>query len=592
MSDAGAIYEASLGLARPVQSYTAGAEIAAAHQRILAAQEAMNFNSSMKILDEQQKQRQLQATNEYNQAKLAEQAREADQRAGLQQSHWDSMANGKTTNGWVPPPPMPGSADASADPASAGGQDSTFDPNVGAYANTGRAADSENALRSGGGSPPSADPSVSPDFNGSPPVEDQSALAARPPPPGGLPSQRPSPQESANLGGGLLPSPRPDQAPAPQQAADPSLTPDGKPIKFDEVIRTGPQTGILYHKLPNGDVSVIDHHWDGRPNGAHDFVPTGASKILRAAKAEAKSPIVTDASGSHFVDGVEVELTGGRTTKSGTTDWSFRAKPKQPFEPDPSDPTKGFIKGAGGQNIPVTLEGIQQNSTGQISYRFKTPKSDATIESEVPEAQAKRARETIDAYKKLNMNVDLRLDKQGNFIPVVKEAKGEKAAKDVDNSIGALRRSFNEEEKGKIDMLLGRIQNPAPTVAEKKAIIDPKTLTEDPTKAWRDAWNKVQYNDAVDLAGMLNKRNQGKPGFNAVSPDELVKWGGRAPKDAMPKSEPPPIAAPQAPTAPPGKTSFGFSDEEQRAMGLRVPTASAAPPAAPPTPSWMKKLGI
>ena len=570
MADGMDAYISSLKLAQPIASYQAGAEIAAKYKQIALQTEAQNFDKAMKVLEVGTRARQVASQEELARARLAESSRQNDVRNDLasrrlqvQQDHWANPRSGSSST-WAQPPPMdsqtssPDSATDgelewlranNANPAPAGTQTddlSSFAP--GSAPNPGY---SDGPIVPGGQSAPADDP-----------VE----LARAQRDPSAMPA-RPTAQESQGMGS-LLP---------PVQAQ-----PKANIVRETDTLRR------VESILPNGDTQIIGEKWDGKNGGR--WTTFGQPRIIKAAKSEqaAQVPWTEDDEGRKWKDGVQVEPIKGKTTVSGKTVYDFNVVGDHPFEVDPEDPTKGILKGAAGIKTPVTIEGMQVDKNGKVSYRLKTDKSDETLETAAPAEQAKRIKTLADSYRDIGMEASsFRFDKQGNAIAnSVKPVAGPKTDK-VNNSIGALRHDFSPEAQAQIDTLLSKIKGADYDAAEKAPFV-PKDADRNDPKVWENAWKETQRSYAIKLSNMLNERHNGKPGFKPVSVDELVKWGGRAPAGA---SDIPPPDAAHAPPAgdsptPPGLPPGGFSDDDLQGMGLN-------PPAAKPAPSsWMKKLGI
>lgn len=623
------IYLASLKLAQPVQSYQAGAEIAAAHQRILMAQDAQNFDQSYKTLQQQATARQNDSQAALAREKLAEQARESDARDGLtsthyadEKSHWQAMEAAKIPQQLPTDPNDPFQNSASVDssqptaqasPASAAEAD-WLQRDANNPAPAGTTTDDGSSYAPGSGpSPAFSNGPLTPGGQSMPPTSEvapsQASLAASRssiPMGGQLPTQRPEPYQP--LGGGLLPPPTESTSPSPEAKGAPSLLPMGTPHPTIPGAKMGgdgmwwmPGSNAKFNDLPGPEGSnTTQRTWYSKDPKTGQTKQTHVETMKVTPKqGDQPAPWVEDDQKKKWVDGVQVEPTQIRTTENGKKIYTLNVVGDHPLEIDPKDPTKGTLKGAAGIRTPVTIDGVSVDKNGKVNYHLKTAQGDSALQAATPVEQAKAVKELSQAYKELGMDTSgFRFDKKGVPIPIsIKETPPPKGGK-TNNSIGALRRDFSEDDKGTIDTLLSKIKSTDYTPEEKAKFLPENADKKDP-KAWQDAWYATQRSYATRLSNMLNERHNGKPGFKPVSVDELVKWGGRAPAGsaAVPSpaelSQPPPqqanpAASPYAdltPGLPPG----GFSDQQQRDLGLRVPDAPAATPVKA---SWLSKLGL
>ena len=500
MADGMDAYIASLRLAQPVQSYEAGAHIAATQQSIQQEAQARAFQNTMAIISGNDQARQNDVQNNLAQQRINAGLQEAADRRDIMSAHYAQMAQGRQPVA-IPADPNDPFNSSSGGQAAIPYAGATGTATPAAYPAVGRAAEAGAVLQAsqpasplspyamGAAAAPEA--GMTPYSDAGPSVPGFDPQSSTLPPAGprvDLPQiqGRPGPMTQPNLatgevadGSGLLPpingsdtSPSaPSSMPAPPKMGSPHPTIPGFKMGGDGwYYAPGSMTKIQDVPGPEGSNEIQRFTQKKDVHGRWVIAGPPQNFKLPKAASESKEPWTTDDQGRKFVDGVEVEPTAGRTTAAGAKLWDYKVVGKQPFTPDPQDPTKGTIKSTGGQEIPVTVEGMQQDKAGGISYRFKTQQGDTSVDAQAPEAQARKAKDFMRAMGELGIETkSIRFAKDGSMQPIVSETPPAKPGKTMDNSVGGLRLGLSDDDKTTVDTLLSRIRLGTYTPEEKQA---------------------------------------------------------------------------------------------------------------------------
>lgn len=607
MADGMDAYMASLKLAQGPQSYSEGAHVAATIQQINQEAQARAFQGTMDIIAGNDRRTQQAVEQDLGQQRIDAGLQEAADRRDIMKSHYAEMLAGKGGQALPADPNDPfsnggggyapqGSQMPSAPPADGTGAPQPTmapgSPGTMAYmqqqsalspAPAGTNTDDFSSYAPGTApSPATAKPMAGPLIPGGQSAPDPEAPDA-PWNQRGAPMTQPASGEVAD-GGGLLPLPG-DQPAAP-------AAPTGAATQAPAVAMGSPHPSIPQAKMggdgkwwmgptskfsdvpgPDGSDST-QRVWETRNAKTGQFGISHVETFKGKPTQDSKVPWTEDDQGRKLVDGVEVEPTAGRTLANGVKIWDYKAVGKQPFTPDPADPTKGVIKGAGGQDIPVKVDGINQGADGKLSYRFKTS-TGADISSPVSGDFLQNIKDKQAAMVKAGFAPPKEWIQGKDGQPVPKPgitlATDPKAS---DNSIGALQKNMGPVAKKESDSQFLAMSIPS-AEDKQKWITDHKGNTNDP-KAWSDAYNAVTADAAGKLADVLNAHNYGKPGFVPLSPQKLLRYRTGSADDAVP----PQIA--QAPTAAP-------SPSPSPAVAS-APAATPAAPAANPQADAMAKV--
>lgn len=611
MADGMDAYIASLRLAQPVQAYEAGAHIAATRQSIQQEAQAQAFKNTMSIIGAQDTARQQGTTNNLARQRIDAGLQEAADRRATMSAHYAQMVQNKG-NGYIPPPPMDDSSSPQASPPY-----SSIAPDT-SYPATGRAAEAEAVLQSSqpptplspyamaaqagqgagmspysdaGASMPGFDPQSS-DLPDAGPKVDLPDIQGRP-----QPMTQPGAGEVAD-GGGLLPPVQQDQT----QAA--KTTSDGKP--FNKIIRTGPQTAVVYNQLPNGDTEVVDHHWNGKVGA---FVPAGTSKILKSSVASWVPP--TPVEGDEPIKGMDSSVTNlgsGIGTKIYTVNGTDRVQEMawngKPLNQGGAWKPRGVAislpKPTSDADLPeakvvgnVTIFPLPKDKGGWTWKTVQTP----------PDVQAR-----VQTLQDQGFDVDKVTDAGNGRIAlhgVKLVANGSKA---VDGSpaklIGTLPAADKNAAGKAMDILLDPIkgtrdpdtkQPMPPSAAEKAQALGkaPEQMTPpDWQTGYAAALQKRREVAANDLAARLNAYHTGNnKGYtprtgaywlhyadgvlkNTDGPDAAPDQQAQAqPPAGLPPSATPPVVAPAAATAP--AVGSGVAPAWMAKLGIKMPSPAA-----------------
>lgn len=601
MADGIDIYLASLGLAKPAASYVAGADVAAQHQKILMAQDAQNLDYTMKLLDNQQKARQAQATNDIAQQRLALTAQQNSDRNSLEAQRIGAMGQNLTA-AWTPPPPMPdeqASAAMQAPSATSPGADqaelalqaSQQPPVALGDAPAGTTTDDTSSYAPGTVMPDTANGPLVPGGNSLPLANGRMPYEAQPDTSTAGPMQPPTDAEAQNLGGGLLPSPAPDQASLMQRQAG---------QEKDGTIRSGPDSWYKRTPLPDGTFEVQHFKWDGR-NGGHK-VAFGSPRVEKGS-GEVWNPPIT-APGEPPVKGVDQTVTnlgsgiGSKIVSANGLDqvqemawngkppdkggaWKPRGVPKTlPKVTQDGDLPEAKVMGN------VTIIPLPKDKGGYTWKTIQTP----------PDVQTR-----IDALKAQGFEPDKVTDAGNGRIAIHGVKMIEKDSKAVDGSLTKLVGSLPAIDRSAAAKSVEILLDPAsmkdadkkvvlPTADEKAAAVGkkPERMTADDWKqGYAAVMQKRREAAAVDLANRLNTYHTGNN--KGYTPKTAQYWLHYA--DSIMShtdgSAPPSQPAPAAPAGPAPVKPFNAHD--LNGMGITPPDSmmptTAPPPGTTPAPA-------
>lgn len=575
------VYLHSLGLANPIASYKAGAEIAESHRRILDQEAAATFDQNYKLLSLQQNARQTDQQNELAQARLAETARQNDARNTLtsqhysdQADHWNNPAAAK--GGWTPPPPMDDSSGSGpsmtpaesewlrrndANPAPEGTQ--TDDRSFYAPGSAPAPAYSDGPIVPGGQSFPA-------ESQGEPQARSQQGMPVRP-----------TEQESQGMGGGLLPPIEQQESPqtqAPQQA---------KVFRETDTLRRTEST------LPDGSTQIIREKWDGRNGGR--WTPFGQAHTVK--KDTGTPPPAVDANpDSRTAEGV-------RNFGDGLGEKTYENEGRTVVQPMAWDGKTARWKPRGSiQKLPQkTEDGSLPDPVSHDGYiSFPLPKDKggfSWVTKPAPPALDAKIQILKDAgFKptKVNIGNNGAASVQGVALDTDSATAPEGSPTKIISKLPAASRgpsvaTFNailSPEK----IIDPATKQPMPVTDVEKAKAmgkEPSQMTPEDWKAgYAAALQRRRESAATDFSKTLNSMLKDTKGFVPRTPEYWLHYIDSAVMPQVDSTQPQQASAPAGQFNPSAPTK-GFSDEDLRGMGVGQPQS---PPAS--SSGWMKKLGI
>ena len=621
-----AIYVNNSHLAQPVSSFEAGAQVAAMHQKLLMQIDAQTFDSQMKLLQDQQTQRQQQAANDMSQARLAEQAREADQRNALtgthyadEKAHWSAMERSHSSassdlppeGSYYDPSASSGGSSDQASLAQSGSQsarktiaDASPAELAWAQADAANPAPAGTVTDKSSSYAPGAAPAMGltdgppgPGGQIPPPAPTQSDLAASPPSPGNpaMPTQRPAPGEPL---GGLLSAPNGQPAPTDGKdaAGRPTHTPDG--IPYGKVVSAKGQTwGHTYNLEPDGNTSRQEVKWlngQWRPTGVSHFLKTGSGKPPPPAD-EDPSAVPSDKV-RNFGNGVGSKVFDeeGRTVVQPMTwdtkigDWKPRGTRKVLPTISDSDSMPEAVVHDGVISMPLQLPG------GKWKWDTRAVTPDLAVQT----ANAKANGLAVSGWTM-----------KGNTPVATKLKLSDDSAGADDMAPAKLISKLPAADRKEVSTAFNTLLNPdqmkikeadgtfrtEPTPKEKADIMG-KPVEQMTADDWSKSRNMLIQKRADDAAKTISDRFMLLGDKNPVkrTPDEWKQWVQHS-RDAVlgiNRSDPsPPSGNQQSDTPTPSQSPpRSFSDDQLRNMGLTIPGEQppAQQPPAAPAPSSAK----